>query len=256
MSWVQWRPGRVTEMGDQIRSGVTPPGYELPSSFTVTHDMYERAIKAGIIHKADDVSIYDDERPVTRPRTEYCYNDLYLLRIWYWDTHGVDDLRVITTVRDFYRMSVENRSTISITTEDGNTMNAPFNILEYMRFRIVFDMEKKFVLKRREKDGALTRDMTFTDFEISGHGNALIVTDEDLDRVAFPYHILSLGYYHKMTLKKEPGETFSHREVLDALLELEENERVDIPRFNENSFYALYYEPAHGMYVPSWEHRD
>lgn len=143
-----------------------------------------------------------------------------------------------------------------ITTEDGNRVRIPTHIMKKWRFRAIVDTETEtvggFCLNRRVRDGVPIRGVTFTEPEIMVNRTRRAVTDELLDSVAFPHHILTLGYITKKTLEKEPGETFTHREVLDALLEMDNDDRVQSRDVDHIYFEGLSYNTQHGLYAPTW----
>ena len=146
---------------------------------------------------------------------------------------------------------------INVTTEDGQRISAPLEIMTDWLIKVIVDTETVNVgecrPKYRAKDGAPIRGVTFEVLGIVGHHFICDVTDEDLDSVAFPYHILTLGETNKKTFTKKPGETFSHREVLDALLELEKEARVKSRDVANVYFDGLSIRRRHGLrYVPTW----
>lgn len=76
-------------------SFIDPP----PSSFTVTGDMVERALKAGIINESEANNPYFGNRLVSTSGTAYSVDDTVLLRIWNWDTHGSDFAPIDTRLK-------------------------------------------------------------------------------------------------------------------------------------------------------------
>ena len=133
-----------------------------------------------------------------------------------------------------------------ITTEDGSNVDTPDIIMSNWCFRVLT------CAPRVRFPNMPRRHVTFTEPEIIVNGTRRFASDEDLDSVAFPHHILILGSSSQKTLEKEPGETFSNREVLSALLEMGSG-------CNHSYFRGLVYErnfdsrkPRHGMYRALW----
>ena len=171
------------------------------------------------------------------------------------------------------------------TTKDGERIEMPRKILENWRFMARVDTEcgkTIYTRVKREKDDSPIRGVTFGTIRVTDTPEFREATDEELDSVAFPYHILTLGKrvkptYHyramcailelcekacvkpfdindvdKKTFKKEPGETFSHREVLDALLEVDNEARVKSRDVDNIYFCGMNYNSRYRMYVPEW----
>ena len=141
--------------------------------------------------------------------------------------------------------------------KNGQRIAVPMAIMRDWVFKAVVDTDtepvSEYFQHERAKDGAPIRGVTFKDLGIVENHTIRDVTDEDLDSEAFPYHILTLGYITTKTFKKKYGETFSHREVLDALLELEKEARVKSRDVANVYFDGLGLRRRHGLrYVPTW----
>ena len=140
--------------------------------------------------------------------------------------------------------------------KNGQRIAVPMTIMRDWVFKAVVDTDteqvSEYFQRERAKDGAPIRGVTFKDLGIVENHTIRDVTDEDLDSEAFPYHILTLGYITTKTFKKKYGETFSHREVLDALLELENEDRVKSRDVEHIYFGGLFCRWHKGVYAPSW----
>lgn len=139
---------------------------------------------------------------------------------------------------------------------DGDRVSIPGKIMKNWRFRAIVDADTETLgglcMNRRVVDDTHVRGVSFTEPKIWKNKKHHSVTDEMLDSVAYPYHILTLGYISKRTFEKEPGETFSHREVLDALLELDRQDRPETRDVDHIFFEGLHYNTQHKLYAPSW----
>ena len=138
----------------------------------------------------------------------------------------------------------------------GDHIKIPKKIMHKWKFKAIVDTDTeyvgKFCLDKRAKEGAKIRGVTFKKPLVAKDGALQHVTDEELDSEAFPYHILTLGYVTKKTFTKKPGETFTHREVLDALLELDNEDRVKSRDVEHIFFCGLTHNRDYGLYVPIW----
>ena len=143
-----------------------------------------------------------------------------------------------------------------ITNADRTRVSIPTHIMKNWSFRAVVDTDTEtvggFCLNLRAKEDAPIRGVKFTVPETWDGKQHHSVTDEMLDSVAYPYHSLTLGYISKRTFKKKPGETFTYREVLDALHALDEEDRKQTRDVHHVFFEGLSYNSHHKLYAPLW----
>jgi len=83
-------------------------------------------------------------------------------------------------------------------------------------------------------------------------GDFVDVPKKDLDSVGFNYHILPLAESMKRTYRKNSGETFTNREILRCLHDLNTSERKKNKDIHHIFFEGLYFSPKTQAYMPSW----
>ena len=143
-----------------------------------------------------------------------------------------------------------------ITVTNKKRVSIPKEIMKKWSFKAIVDTDTETsrggCMNLWAKDGAEIRGVKYTWPEIRDGQAFHLISDEILDSVAYPYHILTLGGISKRTFKKAPGKTFSHRDVLRALLKLDIKDRKQTRDVHHVFFEGLSYNSRHKLYAPLW----